>query len=291
MYEWFIIIFVILVAILVLLIFFYTKYQQNTNQNNCITIDDYKTVETHHTVEPCDKINLFVEYYLCKSVERQNEIDFVLKNNYNQKAIDHLYIIVHNDDEYIRVSSLIVIDKKRASIILIDNPRPTYGEIFSLIDSYLTRDDEINILCNSDIAFDETINYCRKLRVTEALALTRWNVEKEIYDHILLNGSLQSEPKWTQDTWIVKGRPHSALKKISFSTGLLRCDNKIAYILAKECGYTVFNPCKSIKTYHIHKSGIRNYKEIDVSRLHPSKYTEYGVVEGIGAFVPGIVWP
>ena len=40
--------------------------------------------------------------------------------------------------------------------------------------------------------------------------------------------------------------------------GVGGCDNKIAYVM-KQSDYEVLNPCREIKTYHKHKSNIRNW--------------------------------
>jgi len=44
----------------------------------------------------------------------------------------------------------------------------------------------------------------------------------------------------------------------NFTQGVPGCDNKIAYLL-QEAGYVVTNPSTTIKTYHLHLSGIRHY--------------------------------
>lgn len=289
-----------------------------------ITINYHKEFQPHDNVIPSNKINLFMEYYLTQNESRQIEIDFVLATNLGQSALDHLYIITHNEKEAEKArelsenisttlksnnvllaseSSVIehilttsdssilegissgakssnsdksVCDSKisnHLTIILINNPRPTYGELYTIINRY-TGNDDINILANSDIAFDESINKVRKLRKDEALALTRWNVDEYKYP---LNGILFENGHWTQDTWITCGKVSPVMEKVNFTTGIMRCDNRIAHILSEEAGYKTFNPCENVKTFHIHKSEIRNYSK---SIFLP----------GTGAFVPVCKW-
>lgn len=185
-----------------------------------------------------------------------------------------------------RVRGRRVPDNRAVSFIRIKNPRPTYGEIFRLIDRY-NGDDDVNIFCNSDIAFDASIGLVRRLHPDEAVALTRWNVDKY---SLPLNGRLENDPKWTQDTWIIRGPVDPALFNVSFGTGLLRCDNRIAYILSEEIGYKVFNPCHTLKSFHVHKSNIRNYTPVNVGKIHPSDYPKHNIVEGNGSYILPSVW-
>lgn len=231
---------------------------------------------------PASTINVFMEYYKSKHAARQREIDFVLVNNSRLVTIDHLYIIVHNDEEANAVYHL----TQNCIPIQIHDARPSYGRLFSIINQY-TGDDDINILANSDIAFDTSIAQVRKMRTDEAIALSRWNVEQY---KLPLRGRLQYNPKWTQDTWIFRGRINPILEEIEFSTGLLRCDNRIAYIIARDAGYNLFNPCWSIRTYHVHMSGLRNYQSHIVSLIHPDDRPKYNIVGGDGAYVPPCYW-
>lgn len=275
--------FIILVILMIIVIIVITFQQPIIAANNralifhkeTITLDHHEQISPHSAVLPAEQINLFMEYYLTKNEFRQKEIDFVLITNLQQKNLDHLYIIVHNKAEEAKVNSLSSILREShttPNIILISNPRPTYGELFRIINQY-AREDDINILANSDIAFDETIAAVKRLRSNEAVALSRYNLQEYT---LPLRGELESETKWTQDVWIIRGKAPGILEKVDFTTGILRCDNRIAHILV-EAGYKVFNPCHNICIYHAHKSAIRNYTQDDI-------------LPGKGAFVPGCHW-
>lgn len=239
-----------------------------------VIIPYYKRLSSHTNITPSNTINLFVEYYLTKDSERQKEIDFVFSTNFNEISIDKIYVIIHNDNEEERIQKIYSTKHLNQMIIIkINNLRPTYGELYSLIDEY-SNDDDINILANSDIVFDKSIDKVRKLRKDEAIVLSRWNIKEYQYP---FNGVLEGNPKNTQDVWIIRNKPHPILKKINFTTGLLRCDNRLAYILSREAHYKVFNPCLDIKTYHVHKSGVRNY-------------SRQNMIPGIRGFVPACNW-
>jgi hypothetical protein len=49
----------------------------------------------------------------------------------------------------------------------------------------------------------------------------------------------------------------------NFTLGMRGCDNRIAAEF-EIAGYRVSNPSKSIRSYHVHNSGIRNYTTTDV---------------------------
>ena len=70
----------------------------------------------------------------------------------------------------------------------------------------------------------------------------------------------------SQDSWIYhsKYRPDKRIiNKCNFGFGQPGCDNKIAYIIT-QYGYTCYNEPWNIKSYHNHKTQVRNYTIKDV---------------------------
>jgi len=167
-------------------------------------------------------IKLFYNYYEDKNPIRKKEIDFCLQKNL---ANPHLQTII--------------IDSAN---------KPTYRDFFQKINETTTPED-VNIICNSDIFFDETIILAERIRAKELYALLRWEY--------LPNGiTLHSNRPDSQDTWIVRGKVENVFG--DFSLGIRGCDNRIAHEFL-QAGYNVINPSKSIKSYHVHNSNIRNY--------------------------------
>jgi hypothetical protein len=176
-------------------------------------------------------IRLFFNYYEDKHPFRKREIDFCL-----QKNLDNPYI---------------------KTIIIESAIKPSYDYFFRKINE-VTQDNDINIICNSDIFFDESIvlaDQClQKLCPKEMYALSRWDWH--------LNGTtVFFDRADSQDTWIVRGKVDNV--QGNFTLGIRGCDNKIAYQFGQS-GYRVRNPSKSIKTYHVHNSQVRNYTMADV---------------------------
>ena len=195
---------------------------------------------------------LFVNYYV--DDKRKDEFDICLKNNINNTLINEIYIITH---ERITKQFKEQISKK-VKFIKIKNDRPTYDDIFEIMNKVI-KEDEIGIFANLDIYFDETLSLIDTIHwdvdYDICLALTRWDVDMGGVPGVKHHGRVDS-----QDVWIFKGE----IKVIGgdFSIGKPGCDNRIAHEIGKS-GYELLNPSLSIKCYHLHNSGMRNYSDVD----------------------------
>jgi hypothetical protein len=172
-------------------------------------------------------IRLFYNYYEDKNPVRKKEIDMCLQKNLDNKLM--------------------------TTIIIESASKPTYDSFFKQINK-VTGPDDINIICNSDIFFDETIAHVASIKDKEVYALLRW-------EWFNPNHITHSDRPDSQDTWIFKGKMENVVG--NFTLGVRGCDNRIAYEFMA-AGYTVSNPSRTIKTYHVHNSGIRNYTMADV---------------------------
>jgi|SRR5579859_585227 len=178
-------------------------------------------------------IRLFYNYYEDKNSYRKNEIDFCLQKNL---ANPHL-----------------------TTIVMDSIGKPTYDLFFHKINE-VTSANDVNIICNSDIFFDDTIKFAEQIGHKELYALLRWEWSP--------SGSQLHERPDSQDTWITRGKIENVFG--GFSLGIRGCDNRIAHEFNK-AGYKIINPAKTIKTHHVHSSGIRNYTVADV--VGPPYYT------------------
>ncbi|MEE9572878.1 MAG: hypothetical protein V3W20_07520, partial [Candidatus Neomarinimicrobiota bacterium] len=145
-------------------------------------------------------------------------------------------------------------NKKNAlidNIIIVNrDERATYGDFFRATAPYSK---DVNIIANTDIYFDETIELASQIKQKQCYALTRW----ELYGGTVISftqrhgrpGYVQpSPPEWSQDTWIFRGaiRPESydnviavnnktrGSEPIPFYLGIPGCDNKIAALLREK---------------------------------------------------------
>jgi hypothetical protein len=182
------------------------------------------------------KINLFVSYYDSKDKERQKELEFCKKH--------------HSECGYFNE-------------IINFSERPTYNDFFKATREY---PNDINILTNSDIYFNESILECLKIKQNECYALTRWELDinefrgkkQEIIVSFESKHSYNKEAKarHSQDVWVING----AARNVDgwFHLGVPGCDNRIAHELIKT-GYDVKNPSDIIQCIHKHKESERNY--------------------------------
>lgn len=137
------------------------------------------------------------------------------------------------------------VNKQWFDVVHMPEGRPTYKDLFSLCQA-----DYINVVANSDIYFDETLELCRNMRPEECYALSRYDRGE------------QRATSWSQDAWIFRGEVSEALleREIDFNLGLPGCDHRIAYEISK-AGYKIKNPCLSIKAHHKHESQFRTYTD------------------------------
>jgi SAM-dependent methyltransferase len=172
------------------------------------------------------KIRLFYNYYEDKNPQRKQEIDFCLQKNIDNALFD-----------------LVVIESS-------DNP--TFNFMFDKINR-LTGPNDISIICNADIFFDNTIPLINKIGSKEVYALSRWQWRGS-------PAASTFDGERSQDVWVVRGKTENV--NGDFQMGKPACDNRIAFEFQK-AGYSILNPSQSIKVYHYHSSGIRNYTNAD----------------------------
>jgi hypothetical protein len=179
-------------------------------------------------------INLYLNHYVDSNPTRQAEIEVCLKKNLSNPSFN---------------------------VVLFESQgRVKYKEFFNFINQY-TAEDDINIISNLDIYYDESIELCRQMGKKDFYALSRWDIKKNrIVAHYARAES--------QDTWVFRGRTNI---KGDFYLGLRGCDNRLAYE-AKTAGYDVHNPSHTIKIYHFHSSRIRNYSIRNKNDVVPGPY-------------------
>jgi len=191
------------------------------------------------------EIILITSYYLTNNIDRQIEIETCLINNLNNNMLKKIYLL--NDKHY----DLNFSDNENKIIqIIVDDDnkkRLSFDYVINFINSNLK--DEICILSNSDIYFDDTLILLKNYNFNNKFfGLTRYDNNKLIYKAD------------SQDSWFFKSPLNIDLSKCNFKFGHPGCDNRLAFIV-KESEYEVINPCYSIKTHHLHKSKFRTYNE------------------------------
>lgn len=174
------------------------------------------------------KINLFINYFQCGDKERQKEYDFCFQTNQDNPLINR--------------------------IINFDN-RLKYNDFFEATQDY---PDDINILANSDIYFNDTIKNVLNIRDNECYAITRSELKGDkIVPFEEMNAyNKEAKARFSQDVWVFKGAVRGV--RANFYLGQRGCDNRVAYEIHM-AGYKLTNPCYTIECIHKHKEEVRNY--------------------------------
>ena len=135
-------------------------------------------------------INLLIESFKPKNPDREKEYLECLKKNIENEYIDYIHIF--NDDVDFVNELMDSTDK----IYSVDNTdRMTYKDFFEYSNEYL--ENEISIIANSDIIFDESIKYLKDVKLKDFFfCLTRYDIQK--------SGNLSYPPNHfgTQDSWV-----------------------------------------------------------------------------------------
>jgi hypothetical protein len=118
-------------------------------------------------------INVFANYYKETDLIRKQEIEICFDKNYNNNNIK--MVVIESQD------------------------RLTFDNYFNFIRRY-SNDNDINIICNADIYFDETVTLCNDIDPFHIYALNRWDVDSDYNaKHYNMIGS--------SDVWVFKGIP------------------------------------------------------------------------------------
>ena len=183
-------------------------------------------------------VNLYTSYYQDKDAKRQKELLYCLNKNIENPLIDNIFLIVEGDVKL----------PKSDKLIIVNGNRPTYRNFFDLVNDTVTSVNDISIIANTDIYFNETLASL-DIHERQCIALSRWDKKKD--------GLKLHNERFSQDSWIFKGKLRN-VRFCDFYLGIPGCDNRIAYELNR-AGYRMFNPATKIQSIHYHQSDLHNY--------------------------------
>jgi hypothetical protein len=212
------------------------------------------------------RLNLFVSYCDDLNPHRQVELAKCLRMNQNNPLIATVTVVSENAG---RLHPEITGHPKYRGVSL--PRRTTYNDLFAAVNK-LTGPDDINIIANADIFFDQTLLVLGRYNlVNTALVVSRWDIRPDGWSQIRMRGD-------SQDVWIIQGpvRPMDG----NFFTGQPGCDQAIAERMQR-VGYRVTNPATELRCHHLHLSRVRRYSHADPKPPRP-----YTSVEP-SAYAPG----
>jgi hypothetical protein len=182
---------------------------------------------------------LLLNYYFDSSAERQKEYNTCLYYNCRNDLIKKIYLF---SDEKIK--------PLHEKIVIINSKRPTYLDFFEFGNTL----EGIKIVSNLDIILQDLTVIKNYDLTNTVLAISR-------------DDSRQPD---SQDVWVWNGEIKTN-NEMDFYLGIAGCDNRIAYELEQQ-GYTLLNPCKSIKCVHLHNTEKRNYIKDGIVERIPGHY-------------------
>ena len=194
------------------------------------------------------------QYYIPKWNERELEINECLVNNLQNPLLDEIHLFVEKEYDF----SWIQDNPNYYKIKLIPTKeRLSYKQAFDYSNDLSSND--IIILANSDIYFDDTLSHINSVDLDNTfLGLTRHEIKEEELE-------LYERPSVSQDVWIWK--PPLQIKDIpenkdyfedGIQLGIWGCDNRILKIVS-DSGYNIRNIGKDIRCIHNHKNDLRTW--------------------------------
>lgn len=212
-----------------------------------------------------DPIFLITQFFIHKDKNRDKEIKECLLKNIHLGLFHNIYLL----NEKIYSQQELGLNKEEMKYITqIDlKKRLSYKDFFTFSNNLNVKG--YFVLANSDIFFDTSIINLRKscLSHTKSMyTLIRFEYDKNkptIYSPLFLVGKEGKKKPipGAQDTWIYHSnfKPNTFLLQDSdILLGKPGCDNTIAYLLTIH-GYKCINEPWNVRTYHNHKTQIRDY--------------------------------
>jgi len=191
---------------------------------------------------------LLVGFYEDPSPARMKEFVTCLERNLANDCIREVHLFLEEPGEGSRFAAAHPALRHPKLRLIEHGHRSTYRELFDHANRNLAGGRAI--IANADIYFDRTLARLDDVDLGGRLAcLSRWDVLEDGSAHFFDHPS-------SQDAWIFQA-PVPAVA-CDFHLGVLGCDNRLAWE-ARAAGLAVFNPSRSVRAYHLHRSFVRRY--------------------------------
>ena len=213
------------------------------------------------------KIVLFTPWYNPEdSTTTLNNIS-CLENNLQNQYIETICLMMENKDTLIP-SHLIGHPKLKSTHI---NKRLSYADWVVYSQQHYSK--YIKILSNTDIYFDETLEYIFSKNFTPKTfyAITRKDLDRSghiVNSHDTYEDSKNpTNPMYSQDCWIFKDKMDTIdPKHIDFELGIGNCDRLFKHYLETECGLNFINLYQNINAIHLDKRKTKSRQHYPLSK-------------------------
>jgi hypothetical protein len=216
-------------------------------------------LELLETSDLPEQLVLIQQYYKPPQAQRAKELVKCLKKNIENPFIDKIHLFVETKDVPIPA------DPFGKLIITYRKPRITYFDCIEYIKNKVGPGN-IVVFANTDIYLDSTWQQIWSVEMRDVfLALLRW--EEEGADGIsgpeLFGPRSDSQDAWAIHSDSVLARQTWQKEPFNIKFGTPGCDNAILVEFLRQ-KFKIVNPAMSLRTLHVHKSGIRNYDPKDI---------------------------
>jgi hypothetical protein len=200
---------------------------------------------------------LIQQFYLPDKAKRRREINRCLAENVACPYIDKILLL--NEDNFFDQYPE---DPKDKIIQRVIKKRLTYEAVIRAIKDEVPPD-TIAVFANSDIFLEKTTRLLWSIKLQDKfITLLRWDVPEEKGESTLFGPRDDSQDTWVIWSTSVKSRTWK-WNDLNFPFGKNGCDNAINLEMLRQ-KFLISNPAYSIKTQHVHASGLRNYDPLDI---------------------------
>ncbi len=226
----------------------------------------YKAISSYEEEAP--KFHIVTQIWKPVSSRRWKELCTSLQKNLENPFVSKIHLLLETENCREAFSSL-PSDLQEKVIAVPWSRRLTYKEVLKYMGSKIPSAD-FACLANTDIFFDDSIREVWNIDMkNRCLALLRYEATLAWASA----GAKAAEPEIfgaptgrddSQDCWIFRAADLAATdwSALNFTLGQAGCDNCFAGELIRR-RFTVCNPAMTIKSYHLHESGLRTYSEND----------------------------
>ena len=203
-------------------------------------------------------IYLIQQYYKPSQPDREEEINTCLKFNARCSIIDK--IILLNETPYITLPVLTTTHASKIECVNL-GARMKYINVMDYIRKEIPAN-VIVIFANSDIFLTDEFKTIYDIDMHgKFMALLRWDVDKT-GQATIFGPRADSQDVWGVLSDDVHKLTDEQLAATDFFFGMPGCDNAITAIMTN-MGFYCINPAWSLKSYHLHNSGVRGYNVHD----------------------------
>ncbi len=210
-------------------------------------------------VRPMDLV-LLTQFYRSSDKRRAQELRECLRRNVRCPWVDRIVLLTEKD-ESVAWASFPHAEKIQQVVV---GKRLTYADVLRYVIGHL--ENVVVALANADIYFgEETAEVWRIQWADRMLALLRWDDLGDGAKRAKLFGPrADAQDVWMFSSESVRSRVWN-FSDFEFFMGQPGCDNAF---LGRMLGYRFLlsNPALSLKTYHLHNSGVRTYRASDTVR-------------------------